>query len=179
MAEFPKSVRKIEIVQQTRFGFTKELCASVVAEHKSSISDYYYILHDKENKEPHIHLLLFFFNPTPTSMILAWFGKVINMQCLERVKKDESAVAYLTHANVDKVKYEIDEVVCSNPDVLTKAVNSALALGNINEICRDIINGTISERDFFTQCNGELYVKHKRKIESAFEFRYECQRKRF
>ena len=70
------------------------------------IRRYAYIIHDKEETDTHIHLLLYTYNAHTFSSIRKWFKhESINTFCQE-IKDDIKAYEYLTHANdLDKYQY--------------------------------------------------------------------------
>lgn len=174
---FPKSLRSIEIEQKCSFGFTLSFVAEWIEKHKSAIRQYAYICHNRDNDD-HIHLLLWFYSPMPTDILIKSFGGIIAINHLEKIKKDESACAYLTHANrPEKVQYEVSEVI-TNIANFADITDKIKKLSNIQPLIDDIINGVKTENDIFTLENADIYLKHKKTIDNAFEFRYECLRKR-
>lgn len=172
---FPKSVRSIEIEQQTRFGFTEDYVEKLIRDHRTSIDQYAWILHDLEG-ENHIHCMLWFRNPQPTENLLKWLDGVCTLSQLEKIKKDESAQAYLTHANrPNKVQYPVEKVHTNiaNFEEVTERVRKLNAIAPILDGIRD---GTITERDIFKIENLPFYVKNKKRIDDAFLFRNDCVR---
>lgn len=113
---FPKSLRCVEIEQQISHGFTSAVIEKFIADMPTK--RYLYIEHGRnvlnddnepvEDKEPHFHLYIWFTSPVPTNNII---NKLKSLSCeceiqqLEKIKKDDSAIAYATHENCDKPKY--------------------------------------------------------------------------
>ena len=85
-----------------------------------SVAHWAYILHDKDDKEPHIHLLVRLNNKTTTNAVRKKFnalgagadnGKDIN-SFVEYSRNLSDSFEYLIHANdKDKYQYSIDDVV--------------------------------------------------------------------
>lgn len=85
-----------------------------------SVAHWAYIVHDKDNKAPHVHVLIRLNNKTTANAVRKKFnavgigadnGKDINS--FVEVSKDLSdSFEYLTHANAkEKYQYSIDEVI--------------------------------------------------------------------
>lgn len=109
----PASYRTVEIMQQCKFGFDVEFVQNLV-DTWSVVKDYAYIVHDQEDKEDHIHLMIRFNTVVPTKNILAKLQGRCENQHLQGMKKWNSAIAYLTHSNApDKYQYP-DSAVISN-----------------------------------------------------------------
>lgn len=136
----------------------------------SSIKDYAYIMHTKD-VEPniennHFHVDLRFKGAIPTENICKHFGIQANM--IEKIKdKFESAVAYLTHENVDKPKYPRENIK-SNFD-FNKAIDDAL---KYKDIYKRILDGSLRETDLLHLDNGLFYHKYKKRVDDAFDIRY-------
>ena len=174
---FPKSLRSIEIEQKCSFGFTDAFVEKLLSDKKDSIKRYAWIKHNKENDD-HIHLMLWFYNPQQTDVLLKWIAGVGTISQLERIKKDESAIAYLTHANKpEKVQYDLSDVHSNiPPEELSTITEKQKLLSNVQPIVDRIVRGEMSEKEMFSVENADIYLKHKKTIDNAFDFRYECVR---
>ena len=174
---FPKSLRSIEIEQKCSFGFTDAFVEKLLSDKKDTIKRYAWIKHDKENDD-HIHLMLWFHNPQPTDALLKWIDGVGTVSQLERIKKDESAIAYLTHANrPEKFQYGVSNVHSNIPvEELTAITENQKLLSNVKPIIDKIVHGELTERDIFSIKYADIYLKHKKTIDNAFDFYYESIR---
>lgn len=175
---FPKSFKTIEIEQQTQFGFTPEYVQRL-CEEWSVIKDYAWILHDKDvkadgtPKEEHIHLMLRFKDSVPTDAILAKLKGVCEVQQLEKMKKWNSALAYLCHKNApDKHLYE-DAEVHSNFDWLADAEKAISGNVRLSVILKQIEDGTIKQFNIHDYVTIDEYTTWKRKIDNGFAYRLE------
>lgn len=181
----PKTWRNVEIEQQCAYGWTLETVQAVIADWVV-VDRYAYILHDQCRKddgtlkEPHIHVMLAFTSPVPTSAILARVKKitgrdgVVNVEQLEKIKSWKSAVAYLTHANTPEKHQYPSEAVISNYDIKPD-VEQALANKRAKTLREDVINGIAEGRikvynidEFVTPVE---YCSFSRDIENAFKYR--------
>lgn len=179
----PKSWRKVEIVQDVRFGFTAELIDHMLLKW-DNVDRWAYILHDKDHKadgtlrEPHIHCLLAFKNPEPTSNILSKFKGVIDVTRLEKVKSSwGNACAYLTHKTKNastKYQYSDDCVKC-NFDIkpIVDDAVSPLKDSRMREICHMIDDGTIKPFNIYEHVTMDEYVIYERRIKTCFDYRTE------
>lgn len=182
---FPSSFKNVEFCQQIRYlkGFSVDKLKADLGEW-TPICKYAFIIHDecKDNngnlKEPHIHLLMQFWNPQPTDSILAHFGKLfgegVTVQCLEKCKRWTSAVAYLTHENKpEKHQYSRDKVVASydfNEDADEgKNANKDLRL---SEIMGLIDREEMREYNITEYVSIDEHHKYKRAIEDALAYVY-------
>lgn len=175
---FPKSFKTIEIEQQTQFGFTPEYVQKLCDEW-SVIKDYAWILHDKDvkadgtPKEEHIHLMLRFKTAVPTDAILAKLKGVCEVQQLEKMKKWNSALAYLCHKNApDKYLYD-DAEVHSNFDWLTDAEKALSGNVRLSLILNQIDQGIIKQFNISEYMSIEEYTKWKHQIDNGFAYRLE------
>lgn len=112
-------------------------------------------------------------------------NRLINEQCLEKIKKDESAVAYLTHENADKPKYKRSDIISSesiddiNTDI-DKAVKEKQLKGSLirkSEICEMIDKGIIKQYNISDYITVQEFVTYKNAIENAFKYRTDKLRK--
>lgn len=110
-------MRKISILT-----YANKLQVDTILERKKgAYTDYAYILHDKDNAPPHIHIFLAFASDRRGIDILKWFdniidekGQIINTR-FEPVRNSESLIDYLTHKNEqNKHKYEETDIIYSS-----------------------------------------------------------------
>lgn len=176
----PKSWKTVEIEQQASFGFTEENIEKLLSDW-STVKDYAYITHSKpiEDVDTHSHLMLRFKDSCPTTAILnkcKSCGITITEQQLERCKKWESAVAYLTHENVDKPKYP-RSLIKSNFDfdsVIDKEVqrkNATHDKARACDIVQQIADGIIKEYNLHNYLSVIEYNTYKKDIDTAFIYR--------
>lgn len=135
----------------------------------SAIKDYAYILHDKDNKKEHIHIAIRTIDSRQSDYVAKWFGVLEN--AVGRVKgKWSDMLKYLTHRNApDKHQYDDDEVK-SNFD-WKKAVAKGEENIRLDGIIEDIANGKIREYNYTQYITDREYIKYKRQIETAFNYR--------
>lgn len=178
----PKSYKTVEIMQDLEHGFTREVCQKVLAEW-SVVKDYAWIVHDKDEKadgtpkRPHIHCMIRFTGPVPTSAILkrveAITGQteVIKEEHLQKCYSWKQAVAYLTHENKpEKYTYSRDEVV-SNYDFVSDIEKALSEKIRRETLLNGIADGTIKEYNIYDHCTVVEYAEWQGKIKSAFDYR--------
>lgn len=178
----PKSYKTVEIEQQERFGFTCETCERIL-DGWSVVKDYAWIVHDKDYKadgspkEPHIHCMIRFTGPVPTSAILArakavcGSDSVVKEEQLQKCKTWKGAVAYLTHENVTgKHIYDRSEIV-SNYNFEQDIEDALTEKNRLNLLLEGIGNGTIKDYNIYEYCTIQEYSNWKTKIDSAFAYR--------
>jgi hypothetical protein len=133
---------------------------------------YAFIYHDKdiksngEKKIPHWHIMIKLNSSRSFETFANYFN--VNVQNVNKIGKWSSAVAYLTHKNaIDKYQYDDDEVI-ANFDFVKIGENSQkrldLILDNIN-------NGTYKEYNILDYISLNEYVKYKKKIGDAYEYK--------
>lgn len=193
----PSSWRRVEIEQKEEYGFTVDLVKKVLSGF-GNVKKYYMIRHGRdvldengdcvENKDTHIHLLLWFYTPQNTDALIKKFcvdGCTISEQQLEKVKKDESAVCYLTHENVDKPKYKRSDIISSesiddiNTDIDKAVREKQLKANNVRkaEIVDMVDKGIIKPYNKDEYVSAFEWVTYKNAIESAFQYRVDRLRK--
>ena len=172
----PKSWRTLEIMQQCRFGFTKEYVAEL-CKNWSVIKDYAYIEHncdlneDGTTVESHIHLMLRFNCAVPTSAILNKLDGVCEVQHLQRMKSWNAAMAYLCHDNKpDKHQYEHCNVV-SNFDWEADAEKGLSGSKRLDLIISQIDAGICKRYNITDYVTVQEYTRWKTKIDNAFFYR--------
>lgn len=193
------SIRKIEIVQQIKYGFTAAKI-QIFLDYFKSVQDYMWILHDKDEKnnlelkEPHIHLYLNFKGPVPIKNILnaclKCFGTnkaiddkgndielpVIRFNHLEKIKGQfPGAVAcYCIHRNnPEKYQYLLSDIHSSYaPSELEKTIDlSTKPEILLKDIAHKIDNGIIRRYNIDEYLTIQEYARFKKSIESYFEYR--------
>lgn len=178
----PKSWKTVEIEQQCRFGWTLENVEKFLF-NWSVVKDFAYILHDMDinsdgsPKEPHIHCMIRFNDSVPTTAILAHsrvlFGNenTVTISQLERCKSWKSAVAYLTHENVQgKYLYSRDSIV-SNYDFVKDIEDALTPKIKLEKLLNDIAEGKVKDYNIFNYCSVVEYTNWKQKIDTAFSYR--------
>lgn len=184
---FPSSFTQIEIEQQIKFGWNEDTIKQFISEMPTK--KYLYIQHGRnvlnadnmpvEDVEPHYHLYIWFNYAVPTKNILAKLNKIgcsADVQQLEKIKKNESAVAYATHENVDKPKYSRDGIVANFEynEIIDKEVARKNAKHNserANEILDMVDKGEIKEYNLHEKLSIVEYNTYKRDIENGFSYR--------
>lgn len=145
-----------------------------VLNEKMYIKRYAYIFHDKDTDKDgnlikrHIHLILEFTNPMPTTNIASVFKVKENF--IERIKskKFEDSFKYLMHLNApNKYQYSIDEVF-SNFNII-EAIQKKDDKELLNEIIDKILIGEIREYEKTLVIDAKFYTFHKRIIDEAFK----------
>lgn len=184
---FPTSLRSIEIEQQIRYGFTSSVIEQFIADMPTK--KYLYIEHGRnvlnddgspiEDKEPHYHLYIWFNTPVNTKTILNKLNKLgctAEIGQLERIKKDERAITYATHENVDKPKYPRKNAVANFEinEIIDKEVARVSARHNAeraNQILEMIDTGEIKEYNLHEKLSIVEYNTYKKDIENGFSYR--------
>lgn len=140
-----------------------------------SIKEFAMILHDKDEKKPHIHLLMWFYTPTPTSSVLGWFSALgVTMSNLGKIKSRKGALAYLTHANrPEKYQYPIEDVVRSDglKEELSSATKDALRKEEIKNLCDSVALGLTSPRSLLDNLNGIELRDNQKLIDASINAR--------
>lgn len=136
---------------------------------------YAYIIHDKDDTEPHIHVMVKLMNSDMTAdMVCKWFKdkpQYINI----KKSRWENKLSYLCHRtpeDKDKFQYNPSEVVANfdyvkKLDDITKQVKSYTDIENIIE---EIQNGSIREYNLTEYVNAHTFSKHKNRIIAALEW---------
>ncbi len=95
----------------------------ILKNHESAISAYAWIKHDKDNKEPHIHLYIKFNSDRRPTDVQKWFENCTDNKdepantLWQKVKCPQGLITYLTHANEpNKHQYEEKEIHYSSED---------------------------------------------------------------
>ncbi len=167
------SFRNCEIVQQLDYIDMNNVMYQLDTNPK--IQKYAYIIHDKDKddtgalKKPHIHLILNFNSSYKASTIANWFKIKDNYIC--KIKgRFSDALKYLTHQNApDKHQYNENDVI-SNFD-FKSVIDKSNSNKRLDEIVNGIVEGDIREYNYFDKITGQEYVKYKRQIDNAFNYR--------
>ena len=193
----PKTVRHCEVTTRLQKNdgtvlFDLEKMQEVVDSKLNCISQYAWIVHDKDTyspeeeaenpdhkagtaKPPHVHLMLHFKDDQPQQFdsISKWFG--LEPQYVRFIKRKwVNAVGYLVHANApEKYQYDFKEVhanfdVKTTLDLLKR--DSKLYL---NSIYQRILSGEIREYNKTLEIDNLVLISHAREINEAFKIRAE------
>lgn len=161
---------------------SKEDLQEVLSFHLENIKAYAYILHDKDNKENHFHLVLSLYNATTANAVCKWFrgyvddkGQPINTigQCVH----DKSAVfCYLTHENAkDKFQYSYDDIIGYNQEFFLDS--EEIKVDSVSMALEDLLSG-VSVR-VLCKRYGRDFIIHSKSILSVAEMiRYEEYQKK-
>lgn len=102
----------------------------IFADKADKVRAYAYCTHDKDDKEPHTHIVVWLHTPYAASTIKNWFrgaddkGELANTLA-EPCKDIVSMFRYLTHKdNPEKYQYPDDAVVCSDPSAFEDDVQT-------------------------------------------------------
>jgi hypothetical protein len=141
----------------------------------SRIKDYAYIFHDKEDKKAHYHVDIRTKDSCKFEDVAKWFG--VNVQAVGKAQSKGGEVvrwanmlAYLTHRNSpDKYQYD-DETVKSNFD-WKKASEQADNQKRLDAIILGIATGQIREYNYTNHITDREYIRYKKQIELAFNYR--------
>ena len=133
---------------------------------------YYMIEHDDEEDNIHYHIVIEFMNNSQcrfqTLKNRFPYGKIEN--CDSGVK---NCVQYLVHMNdLNKKQYSWDEVETNSPAKLEdyKIPGKKNMDARLKRLLDDIILGNIKEYEV-EKIDSDLYIKNKKTIENAFEYR--------
>lgn len=175
MEKYPiKTFRNVEVMQEVERGFTLQFVNDICAEW-SSLKDYAYILHDKDDTRPHIHLMLRFHKPVPTSAIINKFGGVIEFQHLNKCYAWNSAIAYLTHRNRPNKHQYTDDCVFSNYDWKKDAQDALNSdKSKLEALAEKIASGECRQYNYTNYITDVFYSSYKRKIDALFQYKYDA-----
>lgn len=179
-------VKHLEIMLYPESGYDVQGILSVISKYKS-IKKYCIILHDQDRSDedefdeegnliakqgdikPHYHVYLNFGNSAiDFSSAATWFGVAPNY--VEKVKGHMvDVIRYYTHEKKpEKHQYSYDDII-ANFDV-EEFVKQESSKVNIDEIIELCANGTITRRNLHEHIDSKTYVKHKARIEAAWEY---------
>lgn len=158
------SIRSCEVILYPPLADIDKVLAVI---RERSVKEYAVILHDKDDKKPHIHAMLWLHNPTPTENVVKWFQDLgVTAQNLGRIKSKKGALAYLTHANRPlKFQYDISQVARSEniKEELQEATAQALRKREIVSMCDAVALGSLSPRSLYNALNG-VEIRENRKL---------------
>lgn len=160
------SARLFEVVLYPE-SFSVDSLPEILCSH--SICNYAWILHDKDNKKPHIHLMIRTNDSCQSDYVAKWFGVLSNAVC--KVKgRFADALLYLTHANApDKHQYDTS-LVTSNFDWVSEVAKTKSHI-KLDDIVTKIASGEIREYNYHDYISAVDFVKFRRQIDSAFAYR--------
>lgn len=135
----------------------------------NGIKHFAYITHDKDDKKSHVHIALRTTDTRNSDYVAKWFN--IQSNSISRVKgRWSDMLKYLTHANApEKFQYSPDDVK-SNFDWID-SINKGNDESRLDDIITDIAIGKIREYNYTNFITDKEYIKYKRQIESAFNYR--------
>ena len=129
-------------------------------------------------KQSHYHVMILFAKekrPSSFKTIANWFELDENYanKCTSKKRdladKYDDMCAYLCHLNApEKYQYDTAEV-WSNFDFNAR-IERWKSNNSFSHIMKDILEGKITEKNYTKYISGELFAKHRAKIESAFAF---------
>lgn len=131
---------------------------------------YYMIEHNDNPDNIHYHIVVCFETPTPFKAIKSKFPYGEITRCRYGIK---NCVQYLVHMNdTAKFQYSWDAVITNAPSKLEiyKIPSKASMDAVLQEILDKIVTGQIREYEI-EKIDPKIYIKHKRKIKDAFEYR--------
>lgn len=136
----------------------------------SSIRDWAYILHDKDDKKAHIHLVLRLKDSNNSTYVAKWFN--VSENAIEKCKgRWSDMLKYLTHENVpEKYQYSNDEVK-SNFDWIGEKDKGSSGDKRLQEIVSMIESEEIRQYNIHEKVTMLEYTKYKRVIDTCFEYR--------
>lgn len=134
--------------------------------------EYFAIEHYENPENIHYHVVLVFDTNSQ-----AKFSQIKDHFPFGDIKRCKYGVAncvkYLVHMmNPEKYQYEFDDVVTNSPSKLEKykVLGSTNERKLLNVLCERIIAGDIKEYQI-EKIPSDIYTKHKRRIENAFDYR--------
>lgn len=178
-----RSYRNVELMQQVEYLPGKSIdFIKKVLEDDERIVNYAYILHDKDIKEDgtpkpaHYHIMIKFKGPLQLSTICKMFKNKVPEQYFNNIKGSwGDALAYLTHLNApNKYQYTAENVVSNfqwKKEVKKRKTEKNKTNEDIQSILTDIVEGKIRRFNYTKYIDGLTYVKYKRQIEDAFNYR--------
>lgn len=182
-----KTERKTHKVRKSRyFSFmtyaSEKAVTTTIAKHAQSVRSFAYIKHDKDESEPHIHLVVRTYSTWSEGQIVKWFDWVKqrdNQNTFVEVLNDTVAMGeYLTHEDAESVKagkhiYDRGEIQDFG---LFDIVDKRNAFDETFEIVCNI-NAGMKERDLVRRY-GKNYLYHRNAYHESAEAMYQEQRYR-
>lgn len=115
-----------------------------LAQYNDHIKHYAYALHDKDDNEPHTHLLLMLYNNCTCSALRSRMSKYSVQNSLVQPLLDKSSsYQYLIHANnEEKTQYDKSIIKCDNLDFWERLDNDFQEEEDVSiQIIADMLNG--------------------------------------
>lgn len=141
-------------------------------QNNKKLFNYAYIVHDKDNNEPHIHLIVSYKNPRTLTGVRRDFANYEQNTFVETVKNIGGVYDYLTHKNhPDRYQYNEEDIVTAH------GYRSGSNNPNIEQdvavlIVMDILDG-LCRRELLLRY-GREYAINRRHYESlACDIQYE------
>lgn len=182
-----KTERKKTKVRKSRFfSFmtyaTDKQIETTIAKHNNSVRAFAYIRHDKDDAEPHAHLIVRTYSSWSETQILKWFDWVKlkdNSNTMVEVLQDTQAMAeYLTHTDFASV--QAGKHVYSRDDIkdfgLFDIVDKKDSYDETFQILTEVMAGTC-ERDLVRRY-GKQYLFHRQQYLESADTVYAQQRLR-
>lgn len=172
-----KKFRNFEIMQQVRYLPDKDFSSiKSVLDSNTAVEKYAYILHDQDTnkdgtaKEPHYHVMVNLKSPRFLSTIVKMFNETIPAQYFGDIKgRWSDALAYLTHGNAPEKHQYAPSAVVANFEWEREAVTNEG--GKLGAVLEDIVSGKIRKFNYTKFIPAAMYIKHRREIDTAFQYR--------
>jgi hypothetical protein len=136
----------------------------------NAIKDYAWIIHNQDNNKVHCHITIRTIDSRSSEYVAKWFE--VEENAVNRVKSKRWAdmLKYLTHRNAPEKHQYDDEEVQSNFDWKLEIEKQDQGKRSEN-IIENIVNGNIREYNYYEYINEKEYVKFKKQIDIAFQYR--------
>jgi hypothetical protein len=142
-----------------------------VVDHRSGLRNYAYIIHDKDDKKIHCHIMMRMNNSYNSDNIAKWFDVKPNQ--VERCKgRWSDMLAYLIHANASE-KFQYDPALVVSNFEWQKEAEKVKNNGTNkrDEVARGIGSGDIKKFNIHDFVSINEYCRFKSYFNSAFEYR--------
>ena len=176
--EYPiKSWKNVEIEQQCKFGFTKEVCEKLLD--WASVDQIAFIKHDKDiDTEDHMDCMIKFKDSVPTQAILNKLNKLAGCYCIrfEHLSKIKSswanALAYLCHWNSPlKHQYDASEVTANfDWQILAKKAISPIKDQVLLNYINMINEGILTRYNYYEIMPNNHYTAYNHRLEKAWKY---------
>ena len=153
--------------------YTKDDILSILEEWTESRDiKYYMIEHNHDENNIHFHVVIDF--PLHSEATFKTIKNKFPYGNIDRCRYGvKSCVQYLVHMNeADKEKYEWDEVITNAPDKLEdyKIPGKQNKDAKLQKVLDSIVYGKLKKYEI-DKIEPDMYIKHGRKIDRAFEYR--------
>ena len=152
--------------------YTKEMILDVLNDWtKTKDIKYFMIEHNEDPDNVHFHIVIIF--PKDSICKFDTLKKKFPYGFIENAKSVKGSVQYLVHMNnPEKHQYDWSDVETNAPDKLEnyKIPGQATMNAKLENVLHKIIAGEIKEYEI-DKIEPDIYIKHKRKIKDAFEYR--------